>query len=82
MDQVVAQALSLYAQLAERPSWHPEEENAPVKKAIAPDTASNRSFQPSPSKLPLTNFSAANLGKPEKSNGNGKALSPTQNGST
>ncbi|MBD2037071.1 UDP-galactopyranose mutase [Leptolyngbya sp. FACHB-321] len=81
MDQVVAQALSLYAQLAERPSWHPEEESVPAKKAIAPDTASNRSFQPSPSKLPLTNFPTSSSGKSEKLNGNGKALSPTQNGS-
>lgn len=36
MDQVTAQALSLYAQLAERPSWHPQE--------IAPDSPAGRAF--------------------------------------
>lgn len=78
MDQVIAQALALYARLAERPSWHLHEESVPVKKAIAPDTAGDRAFSSS-SNLPLTNFTAATSGKPEKSNG--KAFSPTQNDS-
>lgn len=42
MDQVVAQALTLYAQLAERPSWHPEKEALPVKKTIATDVNGDR----------------------------------------
>ena len=36
MDQVVAQALALYAQLADRPTWHPRETSLPAKKTAAP----------------------------------------------
>ncbi|MEP0888582.1 MULTISPECIES: UDP-galactopyranose mutase [unclassified Leptolyngbya] len=35
MDQVVAQALALYAQLSERPSWHPETETLRVRKPVS-----------------------------------------------
>ncbi|HZG37691.1 MAG TPA: UDP-galactopyranose mutase [Nodosilinea sp.] len=34
MDQVVAQALSLHAQLANRSSWHPREESLPTKTVV------------------------------------------------
>ncbi|MBW4419953.1 MAG: UDP-galactopyranose mutase [Myxacorys californica WJT36-NPBG1] len=37
MDQVVAQALAIYAKLSERPSWHPEEKQA-TPKAVALDS--------------------------------------------
>ncbi|MBW4541210.1 MAG: UDP-galactopyranose mutase [Myxacorys chilensis ATA2-1-KO14] len=37
MDQVVAQALAIYAKLSERPSWHPEEKQV-TPKALAPDS--------------------------------------------
>ncbi len=36
MDQVVAQALSIYAKLSERPTWHPEEKQV-TPKALALD---------------------------------------------
>ncbi len=36
MDQVVAQALALYAQLAGHSSWHPREESLPPKPPVAP----------------------------------------------
>lgn len=36
MDQVVAQALAIYAKLSERPTWHPEEKPV-VPKALSPD---------------------------------------------
>lgn len=41
MDQVVAQALTLYAQLTERPSWHPATESISMK-AIAADANGDR----------------------------------------
>ena len=78
MDQVVAQALALYAQLAERPSWHPQEDRVVAKKAIAPDTNGDRAIHSTSGTLPLTSFTTSTPGKAEKSNG--KAFSPTQNG--
>jgi UDP-galactopyranose mutase len=72
MDQVVAQALALYAQLSERPSWHPQEESLLAKKAIAPDAAGNSAFSAAVSKSP--NFPMSTLlGKSEQQNG--KSLS-------
>lgn len=73
MDQVVAQALSLYAQLTERQSWHPREEVA-GGKAIAADSPGDRSFNGASNGAALTNFSASSASnKPETSNG--KSLS-------
>jgi hypothetical protein len=50
MDQVVAQALALYAQLAERSNWHPETESPTIQKAIAPDKEGDRVIKKSVSK--------------------------------
>ncbi|MBD2234552.1 UDP-galactopyranose mutase [Phormidium tenue] len=36
MDQVVAQALALHAQLADRPTWHPKQASQPAKQPITP----------------------------------------------
>jgi UDP-galactopyranose mutase len=74
MDQVVAQALALYAQLAERPSWQPERESLSTTKAIAPDTAGYSAFNPPSGKssnLPVSTSSS----KLEPQNG--KSLSST-----
>lgn len=72
MDQVVAQALALYARLAECPSWQPEKESLPVKKAIAPDAASSPAFNAvSKAALPVS----ASAGKAEPQNG--RSLSST-----
>jgi len=80
MDQVVAQALSLFAQISERIKWQPQEP-AIATKAMSPDSSSDRAFSSPASAVPLTNFSSStSLGKLEKSNG--KTFSPTQNGST
>lgn len=78
MDQVVAQALALYAQLTERASWHPQEESQPVK-AIASDPATHNRKTPVGHR-PLTFTASTSSGKPEKSNG--KVHSPTQNSSS
>lgn len=67
MDQVVAQALSLYAQLTERSSWHPEQESVTVK-ARPSNSAVTRNRNIPVSDRPLTTVSAAS-GKPEQSNG-------------
>lgn len=48
MDQVVAQALAVYAKLAERPTWHPEDER-PAAKTIASDRPVSSNSFPSPS---------------------------------
>lgn len=74
MDQVVAQALALYAQLGERPSWHPEKERLPVKKAIAADAVGNPAFSASVSQSSILPVSAS-TGKSEPQNG--KSLSST-----
>jgi UDP-galactopyranose mutase len=76
MDQVVAQALALYAQLSEHSSWHPQEESLPAKKAIAPSTASNTAFNMSASKSP-SHPAVASSGKAEPQTQNGKSLSST-----
>ncbi|WOD40272.1 UDP-galactopyranose mutase [Nodosilinea sp. E11] len=41
MDQVVAQALALHAQLSDRSTWHPRAESLPAKKSAAPTTNGN-----------------------------------------
>lgn len=74
MDQVVAQALALYARLGERPSWHPEKESLSVKKAIAVDAVGNPAFSASAAKASNLPVSASS-GKPEPQNG--KSLSST-----
>ncbi|MBD2459567.1 UDP-galactopyranose mutase [Oscillatoria sp. FACHB-1407] len=68
MDQVVAQALALYAQLAERSSWHPDEETA-AAKARSPKTAVPRTGKTpmNAGDRPLTTTAAS--GKSEPSNG-------------
>ncbi len=53
MDQVVAQALTIYAKLSERSSWHPEEKAAP--KALAMDTQSSLTRNPEVSLPAQTN---------------------------
>lgn len=64
MDQVVAQALSVYAQLTERSSWQPEEEAVPVK--AMQNNSANRN-KPVDGR-PLTTASASSS-TPEKQNG-------------
>ncbi|MDX2100037.1 MAG: UDP-galactopyranose mutase, partial [Leptolyngbyaceae cyanobacterium bins.59] len=68
MDQVVAQALAIFAKLAERPTWHPEEESLPTRKGITPDRVSNGS-----SVKPLSPSGVTANGKPEQQS-NGKSL--------
>ena len=58
MDQVVAQALSLYAQLTERPSWHPQEESLPAK-AITSDSLTDSASNAPLSNLPNLSASAS-----------------------
>lgn len=75
MDQVVAQALSVYAQLTERQSWHPEEESLKVKKSPTPtETSPDRNGV-------SVNRSLANIPVPAPSSkpaqSNGKSLSST-----
>jgi UDP-galactopyranose mutase len=70
MDQVVAQALALYAQLAERSSWHPHEESLPAK---ASDVSGDRLLNVPLSKSSSFPISAASI--TEKPNG--KSLSST-----
>ncbi|MBD2113868.1 MULTISPECIES: UDP-galactopyranose mutase [Cyanophyceae] len=41
MDQVVAQALALHAQLSNRSSWHPREESLPAKQPVVPMSNGN-----------------------------------------
>ncbi len=65
MDQVVAQALTLYAQLNERPTWHPQEEKI-AAKAIAPDTAGNRTPNTPSEGLTLTNFATSTVPEQRK----------------
>ncbi|MDX2244594.1 MAG: UDP-galactopyranose mutase [Leptolyngbyaceae cyanobacterium bins.302] len=73
MDQVVAQALALYAQLAERPSWHPETETLSVKKAIAADVNGDRA---SKTISQSANFpDSASTSKAETSNGKSRSSS-------
>ncbi len=80
MDQVVAQALALYAQLAERSSWHPQQDRVAAKRAIAPAIIGDRAIHSASGSLPLTSFTTSTPGKSQKSNG--KALSPSKNGSS
>ncbi len=68
MDQVVAQALALYAQLSERPSWHPQPQEPPAKKALAPDTNGDRAFN-IPTSKPLNGSVPASSGIIEQQNG-------------
>lgn len=73
MDQVVAQALSIYAQLADRPCWQPQDDNVPVK-VTTHSTSSHRSATGN-----RTPFATS----PDKSeNQNGKSLSPVQSSSS
>jgi UDP-galactopyranose mutase len=67
MDQVVAQALALYAQLSDRPSWHPQAENLPVTMRNSP--SSNRK--------PVDNraLSSGSVSSNKSEQTNGKALS-------
>jgi UDP-galactopyranose mutase len=74
MDQVVAQALSLYSRLTERQSWHPQEEKA-ASKAIAADTSGDRNLNAPLSQLPNLAASAA----ANKQQSNGRSPSSTQN---
>lgn len=69
MDQVVAQALALYANLTQRPSWHPQTD-APVSNS----RVKRASIKPI-NNLPFSTSAASN--KPEKQNG--KSLSSTPN---
>lgn len=84
MDQVVAQALSLYARLVERSSWHPQAEQS-AAKAVAPDV-SDRAIDPPAGTLALTTLfgTSTSASKPGKTNGktNGKSISPSQNSSS
>lgn len=73
MDQVVAQALALYAQLTERPSWHPEKESLSAQKAIAPNAVSDRVLNAPVSTANLSTSATANKSEPQ----NGKSLSST-----
>jgi UDP-galactopyranose mutase len=55
MDQVVAQALSIYAKLAERPSWHPDttqKETAPTSaKTTTSDRLSSSNLETTPARF-------------------------------
>lgn len=55
MDQVVAQALTIYAKLAERPSWHPDtpkKETAPTSaKTVTSDRLSNSNLETTPARF-------------------------------
>lgn len=70
MDQVVAQALALYAQLTDRPTWHPREESLSTTKPIAAPPTSDRSFKPSSNNGSGRSASPIAVGKPEQ---NGKS---------
>lgn len=72
MDQVVAQALALYAQIAERPSWHPQEETLPVTMQNVASTNRKKAVDNRPVSSTSTPFNKSE-GKPEQTNG--KALS-------
>jgi len=74
MDQVVAQALALFAQLTKRPTWHPDQENRPIKKEVAPDAGGNRGLNAAPNKSVNVPASTAS-GKSDQPNG--KSLSTT-----
>lgn len=74
MDQVVAQALAIYAQLSERPTWHPEKETLPAKKTPAPNSTGDRVFNAPHNKVPNRSVPAS-TGRTEPQNG--KSLSST-----
>ncbi|MGG6293894.1 UDP-galactopyranose mutase [Leptolyngbya sp. AN02str] len=74
MDQVVAQALAVYAQLTQRSSWHPTEENRFVKQPKTAPAMGDRTF-----KSPLRSTAARTVpaSKSASNHGNhGKAESP------
>jgi UDP-galactopyranose mutase len=74
MDQVVAQALAVYAQLADRPTWHPKEESAASKSVKASNSISDRTFN-APLKPASSRSVPTTAGKSEPQNG--KSLSST-----
>jgi UDP-galactopyranose mutase len=67
MDQVVAQALSIYAKLAERPTWHPdtaEKETAPISaKTVTSDRLSSGNVEPTPARFATP---SVGMSKPEQ----------------
>jgi UDP-galactopyranose mutase len=73
MDQVVAQALTLYAQLTEKSTWHPQAEIVSPQKlpAITPDNSA-----PATSRSKLSGFPAS-TSSVSTDQQNGKALSST-----
>jgi UDP-galactopyranose mutase len=72
MDQVVAQALALYAQLNERPTWHPETETVPAKKRVVSSPTGDLSLNIPAKKSPNSSVPASANRSEVK---NGKSLS-------
>ncbi|MBW4459710.1 MAG: UDP-galactopyranose mutase [Nodosilinea sp. WJT8-NPBG4] len=70
MDQVVAQALALHAQLANRSSWHPKQESLPAKQPVAPTSNGNGNG----------NGNGNSAFKTAASNGNGRSATPVAAG--
>ncbi|MBD1864639.1 MULTISPECIES: UDP-galactopyranose mutase [Trichocoleus] len=73
MDQVVAQALSVYAKITERPSWHPEESVAARVSAKSP--SSDRRSEINLDQTSLTHAANSSPAKNIEKNGSSKSLS-------
>jgi UDP-galactopyranose mutase len=73
MDQVVAQALALYAKLTERVTWHPEEESAPARVSAKIVTSDRRS-EINLDQTSLTHAANSSPVKSVEKNGSSKSL--------
>jgi UDP-galactopyranose mutase len=75
MDQVVAQALAIFAQLSKQPTWHPEPGSVTTKKPATSTPVGDRVFNPLTNKSPKRPLPTSSNQKAETQNG--KSLSST-----